>query len=116
MACAALDLQLKLHEEAVADADGRITTAEAPAPSARNVSLFEAAATKIAQSIGVDGGDPNSDLEAINALPAAVVARAFGSGWERLPYHAFCAARNQVASGGSGVSAENLFSVDVDDW
>lgn len=106
LGCQVLDLQLKLHKEAQEDAKGRSTRTG-------GVSLFEAAAAKIAGSLG---DDPDADLRAINALPLPVLVRAFGETWERLSYPALCSAQARAVFQKSNSPEANVFSMDIDEW
>lgn len=107
LGCNALDLQLRLYEESRADAARRST-------GLPNFSLFEAAAVKIAESIR--GDDPESDIRAIHSLPPAILARAFGEEWEKLPYSTFSAARDRLLSNDLASLSGSLSSIDVDEW
>ena len=106
LGCQALDLQLRLYEEAQRHSGGRSARAE-------DLSLFEAAAAKVAGSLG---DDPDADLQAIKALPMPVLTRAFGENWERLSYPALCSAKARAASQKSNFTASDVFSIDTDEW
>ncbi|KAF8319264.1 hypothetical protein DL93DRAFT_2164482 [Clavulina sp. PMI_390] len=103
LACRALDSQIGKHEEAARDRELRV--------AASDLSLFESAAAKIANSIG---DDPEAELTAINSLPLPLISRAFGEGWDRLPYTAFCAARGKDPESETRLSA--FRTIDVDEW
>ncbi|KAF8319265.1 hypothetical protein DL93DRAFT_2164483 [Clavulina sp. PMI_390] len=103
LACRALDSQIKRHEEATRDQELRVATSD--------LSLFESAAAKIANTLG---DDPEAELRAIDSLPLPIISRAFGEGWNRLPYTAFCAARSKDFGNDAGPSP--FQSVDIDEW
>ncbi|KAF8320032.1 hypothetical protein DL93DRAFT_2164204 [Clavulina sp. PMI_390] len=103
LACRALDSQIRNHEEATRDRELRMATSD--------LSLFESAAAKIADSIG---DDLEADLIAIDSLPSALVARAFGEGWDRLPYTAFCVTKTKDSEHQSQLSS--FQAIDVDEW
>jgi hypothetical protein len=106
LGCQVLDLQLRLYKEAREDSERRdARTWDLP--------LFEAAAAKVAGSLG---DDPNADLQAINALPIPVLTRAFGETWERLSHPALCSAKAKAASQKSNSTDPNVFSIDIDEW
>lgn len=114
LGCSALDLQLKLHEERRQDAEQRAQDSTASGPGG---SLFEAAAAKIAGSIGDVGSDLEAEIQAITSLPPTVVSRAFGEGWERIPYTTLCGLLKRINSDGqSGSHSTGLLAVDVDEW
>ena len=108
LASQALDLQLKLHKEAQEDLQERDARAE-------DFSLFDAAAAKIAGSIG---NDPDADLQAISSLPIHVLTRAFGETWERLSYPAFCSviAKVRPEPNKPKTTDTDVFSIDIDEW
>ncbi|KAF8319266.1 hypothetical protein DL93DRAFT_2094740 [Clavulina sp. PMI_390] len=103
LACRALDSQIKKHEEAMREQELRVATSD--------LSLFESAAAKIANILG---DDPEAELRAIDSLPLPIISRAFGEGWDRLPYTAFCAARSKDFGNDAGPSP--FQSVDPDEW
>lgn len=81
-------------------------------------SLFDAVASKIAQSLG---DDPEEDIKAIMSLPQAVARRAIWK-WEKLPYSALCAARGAMSDENDGEVSKrarrdsDAISSDVDEW
>lgn len=114
LGCSALDVQLRLHEERRQDAEQRTHDSSASGPGG---SLFESAAAKIASSIGEVGSDLEAEIQAITSLPPTVVSRAFGEGWERIPYTTLCGLLNRVKSDGqSDAHNTGLLAVDIDEW
>lgn len=108
LACAALDLQLNLHSERLKDADEALK-------SGTNT-LFDAAASKIAGSIGEES-DVDADIRAITSLPLAIVSRAFGEAWELVPYTTLCAIKaRQHLEATAGKLNEDILATDIDEW
>lgn len=122
LACLALDLQLKLYDERRQDAEQHARAQHSGnAIGSSGDSLFEAAASKIVTSIG--DGDSNADIEAdikaVTSLPPAVLARAFGETWERIPYVTLSGLlmklKNDV-NAPSNLESRGLLDIDVDEW
>lgn len=120
LACLALDLQLKLYDERLQDTQQGAGTQSGNSTGSGDT-LFEAAATKVAASIGEGDttSDLDSDIQAVASLPPSVLARAFGESWERIPYITLCSLlkrlKNDVNNDAS-ISYKGLFDVDVDEW
>lgn len=103
-----VELQLSTFNEHAAKATVEATKAD---------SLFDAAALKIAESIG---DDPEEDIKAIGSIPHTVVRRAIWR-WIKLPYPAFCALNNSLAdeeppNKRPRTESDNEYLPDVDEW
>lgn len=109
LACQALDLQLRLHRESQQDTSERANPQSGPTSS-----LFQISAWSIGKSL-TDSVDQETDLKAIDSLPPAVFARAFGEQLERLDYIAVCrSSNNEIES--VGQLSTTLKGIDIDDW
>lgn len=122
LGCLALDLQLKLYDEGLQDTEQRARAQYGGnSLGSSGDSLFEAAASKIATSIG--DGDSNEDMEAdikaVTSLPPAVLARAFGETWERIPYVTLAGLLKKLKNdltAKTDLESTGLLGVDVDEW